>query len=124
MIGEDSFLTSEAIITVNSLIAASYPEEFGVLHILISPLYNSVPNEVQTIRYTAVGGSASIGLYNALELKREEYSKTDIFVRNMVVYNLWYGALYLLDSKYYPNESALNIMPINEGLAFNLQYSF
>ena len=120
---DDNLLFMEALLVTNSAISAYYPEEFGVLSVLLSPLYGTY-DEPPAITYTAVGGMASIGLYNAVELKNESYSKTDIFLRNMVLLNLWYGALYVLDENYHRRNVALNILPFQDGLAFNFKHEF
>jgi hypothetical protein len=120
---KDNFLLGESLFIGNAIIAAYYPEEFGVLNILLSPLYGTY-DEPPVISYTAVGGMASIGLYNAVELKNESYSKADVFLRNMVMFHLWYGVLYVLDESYHEGETALNILPYEDGLAFNFKHEF
>lgn len=120
---KDNFLLAESIFIGNSIFAAHYPEEFGGLTVLLSPVYSAYI-EPPAITYTAVGGSALIGAYNAVELSSESYSKSDIFLRNMLMLNLWYGALYILDEKYHKEEIALDLLPFSDGFAINFQHQF
>ncbi len=123
IIGNESFLEVEAILSINSLIAANYPEEFGVFFTLISP-FTGATEQDEVIAFTAIGGAASIGLYNAVELRKEEYSKSDIFKRNMILLNAWYGTLYLLDLNRKDSPNSFNLSPANDGLVLGFNHEF
>jgi len=123
LIGSESFFEVEALISINSLIAANYPEAFGVLFTLISPVAVATERD-KTIVFTAIGGASSIGLYNALELKKDQYSKSDIFKRNMILLNAWYGTLYLLDLNRKSSPNSFNLSPANDGLVLGFSHEF
>ena len=123
VIGSESFLEVQAILSMNSLIAANYPEEFGILFTLISP-FSGATEKDEVIAFSAVGGAASIGLYNAVELRKSEYSKSDIFKRNMILLNAWYGALYLLDLNRKDSQNSFDIYPEGDGLVLGFSHEF
>ena len=120
---QQSFLSIESIIIMSSLIASQYPEEYGVGTTLISP-FVLAGDEHDSIRYTGFGGMASIGLYNALELKKDKYSKSEVFKRNMIIFHVVFGSLHLLEKKYGEFSSSLSLSPVSDGLTIGYHHEF
>jgi len=73
----------EGLVILNSAMASQNPEAFGVLLTLISPLSASSESN-QAANMITLGSMATLGLYNASELRGSEYSKNDVFQKNVL----------------------------------------
>jgi len=115
---EMSIWEEQMIHTGHSLFAAYYPEGYGMLMMALSPLPLGMkyPEYKENTDVIFFSGLFSIGLYNATELRKEKYSKNDVFLRNFVLGNILMGGMKLLkiDSKIIP--SGLSLSPEVEGL--------
>lgn len=113
----------ESILILNSLSASYYPEVFGVFTTLISPLLLS-GDEHNYIKNTGFTGAATIGLYNALELKKDKYTKNEIFKQNMIAFHVLFGALHILEGRYGQIPASFSLQPFSGGFAigYNLEF--
>lgn len=120
---QESWWNKELVIVLSSLIASQYPEEYGVGITLLSP-FTLAGDDHDYVRYTGFGGMASIGLYNSFEMKKDKYSKSDVFKRNFVAFHVVFGAIHLLEKKLRYTSSSLSLRPVSDGLAIGYNYEF
>lgn len=76
-----AILLLEGVIAGYSGLAAYHPEPVGLVQVITSPLAAMSSKNVATFAATA-GGFAALGLYNAIELRKAGYSRSDRFWRN------------------------------------------
>ena len=107
----------EGLFAVNAGMATLSPEIYGVVLTLLSPLGAS-PMVSDATNWVAIGGAVSIGLYNAIELGREKYSKGDIFVKNMYAWHGFVALIFLAESVTGQKTEPKNIavVPMNGGM--------
>lgn len=79
-------LLGEGIIAGYSALAAYHPEPVGFVQVITSPLLAMNSKNVATFAATA-GGFATLGLYNAIELRKPGYSRSDRFWRNFAAWH-------------------------------------
>lgn len=120
---QESWWSKQVGVVMSSIIASQYPEESGVVLTLLSP-FILAGNDHDYIRYSGFGGMASIGLYNSLEMKKDKYSKSDVFKRNLVAFHIFFGTAHLLEKKYRYTSSALSVRPVSDGFAIGYNYKF
>ncbi len=120
---QESWWSKEVGVIMSSLIASQYPEESGIALTLLSP-FVLAGNDHDYVRYTGFGGMASIGLYNSIEMKKDKYSKSDVFKRNLIVFHIMFGAVHLLEKKYRYTSSAVSLRPVPDGLAIGYDLDF
>ena len=89
------FALIEGLCILNAALAVPSPEIYGILLTVFSPL--GAENANPATAAVGMGGAASLGLYNAIELRKSRYSGKDVFVRNLVAWNLLLGGLYLTE---------------------------
>ena len=120
---QESWWSKEVGIIMGSLIASQYPEESGIALTLLSP-FVLAGNDHDYVRYTGFGGMASIGLYNSIEIKKDKYSKSDAFKRNLIAFHIMFGAVHILEKKYRYTSSAVSLRPVSDGLAIGYNLDF
>lgn len=117
------FLIAEGLFALNSYMASESPEGYGALLTLLPPLGAS-SHLSDTTNYVGIGGAMSLGLYNAIELKDESYSKSDIFKRNMVSWHLFAVSVWLSEKLTGNKETIAYIAPLNDGAVLAINYRF
>lgn len=117
------FVLLEGLVAINSAMASEEPEAFGVALALLSPLGAS-NNVSETTNWAGIGSAFSLGLYNAIELSNEKYSKHDIFIRN--VYGWHAFALVTGVTEYLTGEKIASdnvaVIPKHDGLLVSFNY--
>lgn len=116
-------LMLEGMILFNSALISYDPEAFGGILTLFSPLAASEHSQSET-QILTVAGTASIGLWNALELKDSNYSKADVFKSNFVAFNLLILSAHISDLVFEENSESLALQNMNDGLLISFQSRF
>ena len=117
------FLLVEGLFALNSYMASESPEGYGALLTLLSPLGVS-SNVSDTTNYVGIGGAMTLGLYNAVELKDESYSKSEIFKKNMVGWHLFTASIWLSEKFTCDKETVAYIAPLNDGTVLAINHRF
>ncbi|MCB2386847.1 hypothetical protein [Thalassolituus alkanivorans] len=117
------FLLVEGLFALNSYMASESPEGYGALLTLLSPLGVS-SNVSDTTNYVGIGGAMTLGLYNAVELKDESYSKSEIFKKNMVGWHLFTASIWLSEKFTGDKETVAYIAPLNDGTVLAINHRF
>lgn len=113
----------EGMILFNSALISYDPEAFGGVLTLFSPLAASEHSQSET-QILTVAGTASIGLWNALELKDSKYSKADVFKSNFVAFNLLILSAHISDLIFEENSKSLALQNMNDGFLISFQSRF
>lgn len=116
----------EGLIVANAFLASQAPEGYGAFLTLFAPLATTKTASDAT-NVVGVTGAAAIGLYNALELNEDKYSKSDVFRRNIVIFHAFGGLLFLtekLTGKRLANESAAVGISRDDGTRLTINYRF
>ncbi|WP_396586768.1 hypothetical protein [Bermanella sp. R86510] len=123
---EMSTLQEQSIHLMNSLLAASDPKSYGILVAVISPysLGGGYPEYREHSDIIFFGGFLSVGLYNSVELEKDKYSKKDVFIRNMIIWNALMEGMKLLEIDNETIPSGLSLNPMNEGLKISYDIKF
>lgn len=117
------FFFAEGLLILNSYMASESPEGYGTLLTLLSP-FGASSNASDTTNYVSIGGALSLGLYNAFELRNENYSRTEVFKRNMIGWHVFAASL-LISKKLTDNkETIAYIAPLNDGAVLAINYNF
>jgi hypothetical protein len=120
-----TFALAEGLFVVNSGLASASPEYYGIALTLISPL--GMNEKASNITNGVIMGSAvSLGLYNAVELRKDNYSKSDVFARNMYVWHAFAAMVYLSElitgNKIESDKVA--VVPIEKGMGVAISVNF
>ena len=118
-----TFLFQEGAFVLSSYLASEYPQETGALITVLSPLGAS-PSATETTNYVAVGGMMTIGLYNAIELKDDSYSKSDVFKRNMIGWHVFATSLWLSEKITGQRKTITFLAPLNDGAVLTVNHRF
>lgn len=113
----------EGMILFNSALISYDPEAFGGILTLFSPLAASEHSQNET-QILTVAGTASIGLWNALELKDSKYSKGDVFKSNFIAFNLLILSTHLSDLVFEDNSESVAVQNMNDGFLISFQSRF
>ena len=115
----------ETIIYANAYLASREPELYGTALALISPVvYRQDASTL--INTVSIASVATIGLYNALELKKEKYSRTDIRRENIIAFHLLgviSYAMYRASDNSDPSQG-FAIQALGDEIKFSLNYKF
>lgn len=117
------FLIAEGLVALNSYMASESPEGYGTLLSLLSPLGAS-SNVSETTNYVSIGSAVSLGLYNAIELKDESYSKSEVFKKNMVGWHLFAASIWLSEKLTGNKETIAYVAPLNGGAILGINHRF
>ncbi|EAT13678.1 hypothetical protein HF888_09580 [Bermanella marisrubri] len=120
---QESWWSKQVGVVMSSLVASQYPEAFGIGITLLSPVTLATEDH-DYVRYTGFGGLASVGLYNSLEMKKDKYSKSAIFKRNLVAFQILFGTLHILKKEFQYTSNTLSVVPISNGIAVGYNYEF
>lgn len=120
-----TFAILEGFVAINAAMASAEPVVYGSVLALLSPLGAS--NKVSTTtNWVGIGSAASLGLYNAIELSGDRYSKQEIFIKNIYGWHalaLISGITEFLTGEKIDTET-LAVMPIKKGVVVALNYEF
>jgi hypothetical protein len=119
------FLIVEGFIAINAAMASEAPEVYGSVLALLSPLGAS-SNVSETTNWVGIGSAATLGLYNAIELSDDKYSKNDIFMKNVYGWHalvLISGVTEWLTGEEVSNDNVA-LFPVKNGLVISMNYEF
>lgn len=117
------FFLGEGLFALNAYMASESPEGYGTLLTLLSPLGAS-SNVSDVTNYVGIGSAMSIGLYNAIELKDESYSKSEVFKKNLVGWHLFAASIWLSEKLTGNKETVAYIAPLNSGAILAINHRF
>jgi len=119
------FAILEGFVAINSAMASESPEVYGSVLTLLSPL-GATSSVSTTTNWVGIGSAASLGLYNAIELSDEKYSKHDIFIKN--IYGWHAFALITAVTEWITGEKVetenVAVIPVHQGVLVSLNYAF
>ena len=120
-----TFAVLEGFVAINAAMASESPEAYGIALTLLSPL-GSTNTVSTTTNWVGIGSAATLGLYNAIELSDDKYSKSDIFIKN--VYGWHALALITAVTEWVTGEEIetdnVALFPLNDGLVLSMNYEF
>ena len=120
-------LIIEALAVVNAGLATASPEIYGGAALLLSPFVPFAGEHVYpSTRWVGAASLAGIGIYNLAVLSDDdEYSQQDVFVHNVVAWNLAFigmGIAEILSSK--SSRHSFGVTPLDGGLLLAYRHNF
>jgi len=122
----------EGAAAINSYIASRGPGGYGITMLVFEPFF--IPPKASWESWLAYGAVATIPLYNLSisdDFDSGKISSKDVFIRNMVAWNLLGGVAYLLiqaeEEAMKPKEDdglKMGLMPIKDGMQLSMRYQF
>jgi len=113
----------EGLFIGNAYLATVSPEVYGAILTLGAPLGGS--SEVSdTTNLVNIGVASSLGLYNAMELNSDKYSKSDVFMKNMFGWHLFAVSSWLSEKLSGNKETVAYIAPYIDGAALAVNHRF
>ena len=114
----------ELYFIANSTLASESPQGYGIAKTLFTAGRYAFSERDGLEQHLWLATGMTTGLYNLVELRRDKYSKTDVFVRNMISWNILVGTRMLADRYFGQGDSLDNIIFGANGSGFSIGMKF